>query len=144
QKNGQDQGPNQNKDGGKKESIDKEQKKKLSDWCKDVVKKLQDENSQNNSQIEQDNNKIKDLESRKITKEQEELVDKTIDDASAGDPDNGKTFGRLARHAMIYRENQRIDKTVEKIKTQITSLQKSNIINQEIIKEYSRFIISTN
>jgi chaperonin cofactor prefoldin len=113
----------------------------VSDMAKAQVSVLKNLISENNKKIGQNNEQIQKLNSQKVTPAQSKETDKAIDDANSGDPTQGKDFGKLIRHAMERKENERLDKKVEEIQSNVGKLQSANDQNQQNISKLQELII---
>jgi hypothetical protein len=113
----------------------------VSDLAKAGVSALTKKIDANNSEIANNNNEIKKLESSKISIEQVKLQNKVLDDASAGDPKIGVAATKLVNLARANMHNEGVDKQIEKTKSINTNLEKANANYQNDIGEIQKYII---
>ncbi|MDE3182807.1 MAG: hypothetical protein KGM16_05255, partial [Bacteroidota bacterium] len=98
----------------------------VSDWAQSEIKGFDKKIMINNDKIKTLTEKITDLKDSKITPKESEAQDHLTDDANAGDPHTGKDIGKMVRHRMERNENKKIDKEIDKVDKEITSLQQAN------------------
>ncbi len=95
----------------------------------------------NNTTIKELKEEVKTLAGSKVTEKQRLQNEQIISDATKGDPRTGNDGGRLVRYNMIQKQNERIDKRIESIGTQIIDLQRLNSSYQQEINRVQQYVL---
>jgi hypothetical protein len=112
-----------------------------SDLAKADMEVLKNKIFENANEIIKLTSQVIDLKSREISKETEQDINNEMDEASRGDPKLGVAGGRLARHALIYQENEKLENEAKKTEQRISSLQNLNSSYQQEITSLCNDVI---
>ncbi len=117
------------------------QKLETSDLAKAGIEILTNKIGENESTIEKNKAEINTLESKKISDEDVKIQNKSLDDASVGDPKIGIAGAKVANRVIASMHNSAIDKKVASINANNNSLEKANTDYQKNIESLKADII---